>query len=220
MKINIIITTFNRSEMLNDLLTDIEKSKADHEISLSVYDDCSDKENTRMNIVNLSFHQTPYSYYRAAFNHGKKKYWQLINKAFSDVQPADYYIMLPDDFRLADNFFDRAIKAWNEIKYYDKICLNLDIDRLGRECWTNFKAQDCGAYYRSQWVDMAFICKAQFFKEVGIFEVGNRWEKDPTLGSGVGSSISRILHNKSLGMYHLKEQITFHGTHESKMNPN
>lgn len=218
MKIHIIITTYNRSEMLRQLLFDIINQKADYELSIAIYDDCSDGGHS---IANLAIcNQLSASYFHSPFNYGKKKYFELINKIFKEIPESDYYFFLADDMRLKDNYFERAIQTFVSIQDYNKICLNTDTDgRLGKQCWTDWMPVDMGSVYKSQWVDMCFISTERLFREVGEIRVGDRWAVDESLGSGVGAVISRNLHFKKLGMYQVKEEMIIHGNHESKMNP-
>ncbi|MEI7668866.1 MAG: hypothetical protein WCJ33_02140 [Pseudomonadota bacterium] len=186
------------------------------ELSISVYDDCSDESESNFTLCK----RLGVDYFRSGTNYGKKKYYQLINKAFASIPDADYYFMLPDDFSIEPNYFKRCIEIFKGITNYDKVCLNTDIDgRLGKECWTGYKAIDMGNVYRSQWVDMCFLANRKFFDSLGKIEVGNRWDKDESLGSGVGAFISRRLHQQGLGLYHAKEHLTTHKGIESKMNP-
>lgn len=218
MKLHIIITTYNRSEMLRQLLFDIINQKEEYELSISVYDDCSDAGHSFANLAICN--QVSANYYRASANFGKKKYFQLINKIFRDIPDADYYFFLADDMRLKDSYFEKSINTFLTIKDNRKICLNTDIDgRLGKQCWTAWNPVDMGTVYKSQWVDMCFVCTKRFFEEVGEISVGDRWKNDETLGSGVGAVISRNLHQKNFGLYQVKEEMIIHGDHESKMNP-
>ena len=217
MKLHIIITTYNRSKMLSELLNQII-NYTQYDLLISVYDDCSTEEESFNNFILCQ--RFNIDYFRSGTNYGKKKYFHLINKAFASIPDADYYFMLPDDFAIEPNYFDRCIHGFNAIKSNDKVCMNTDIDgRIGKECWTNYKPVDIGNVYRSQWVDMCFIATRRFFDALGKIEVGNRWERDESLGSGVGAVISKRLHNLGYGLYHSKEHLTTHKGIESKMNP-
>ena len=47
----------------------------------------------------------------------------------------------------------------------------------------------------------------------------SRWNKNPNLSSGVGEQISKRLYNLDLNMYHVINNLTIHGDHESKLLP-
>jgi hypothetical protein len=212
-KIEVTITTYNRKEKLFNLLSDIEKEK-NYNVKVRVFDDCSN-ENLNLNCF----------YYRFKEHKGKNGYWEIINKAFK-VDNADYYFFLPDDVRLCENFFDRAINQFDSINDSNKICLNLLLDksRIGKASWTGFKPVMflCGDYYvyKTQWIDMCFIAKKKFFSELEykILPVGpSRWNSNNRLGSGLGDQISTRLNNKGLNIYQVVDTLVFHSNHDSKM---
>jgi hypothetical protein len=217
-RVHIIITTYNRSEMLKRLLIQISNNNNPYDISISVYDDCSNDIHSSAN--RQICHHLMCEYVRFDVNHGKKRYFELINYIFANIPVADYYFMFPDDITIEPNIFTKSVNIFDSIQDILKVCMNLDVDgRLGKECWTAFTPIDMGDYYLSQWVDMCFIANRRLFTEVGRIRVGNRWEHNESLGSGVGAVISRNLNSKNYGMYHLKEPLTYHGNHISQMNP-
>lgn len=203
--------------MLYELLKSIAQQSLSYDISISVYDDASDIHHSVYTVANLA--NIKFNYFRFAENNGKKKYFNVINKAFSEVTDADYYFMIPDDMVVHGKYFTKSIEIFNSIRQYDKVCMNTDIDdRLGKECWTGYTPVDHGNVFRAQWVDMCFIANKTFFDNVGKINVGDRWKQSEQLGSGVGSVISRNLHKKGFGLYHCKEQLTIHLGQQSMMH--
>jgi hypothetical protein len=58
--------------------------------------------------------------------------------------------------------------------------------RVNRTNWVNFKTQDMGFYYRTQWNDLCFISKRNFFESLNykIDEIPlSRWDRNPNLSS-------------------------------------
>jgi len=151
-------------------------------------------------------------------NLGKKGYWETVNRLFKMKGLHEYYFMLPDDFLPTDNMVIRAIELWQNINDPRKICLNLDGDRQGVACWTNFQPIDKGDVWLTQWVDMCFMCKDMFFRALKLipkrFPVASR-------SSGVGAYISRKLYNQKYNLYQVKEALAVPQPEHSKsqMNP-
>lgn len=212
----IVITTYNRANMLHSLLNQIENLKNHYKILVLIFDDAG----TQKIETNKSY-QKKISLYP---NNGKRKYYNIINSTFSTLKgiQSEYYIYLPDDVLLVDNFFDETKRIYETINFSDKICLSILTDgRINRTNWTNFKSVDYGEYYKTQWNDLCFIAKRNFFEKLN-FNIQpispNRWRTDSNLSSGVGQQISLRLNNLGLGMYHTKKSLVIHGDHESKMN--
>jgi len=219
----IVITTFNREIMLKKLLDDIIKNSSDLKIIIGIFDDCSDKildlteyEN-RLNIV----------YNRYSKNHGKKQYWKLISDTMNFCKNINskYFIYLPDDVRLIDDFFNKAITKFNNISDNKKICLNLLIANSTKTTkfanWTGFEIVELEDVYKTQFNDLCFIAERNFFEalEFRIDAINpNLWEIDKNAGSGVGSNISKRLHNMGYSMFHVKKTLVIHGEHDSQMN--
>lgn len=212
----IVITTYNRTEMLQNLLTQIENLKKHYKIFVLIFDDAGNQK-----IETNKHYQKKISLYP---NNGKRKYYNIINSTFSALKniSSEYYIYLPDDVSLVDNFFDETKRIYESINFSDKICLSILTDgRVNRTNWTNFKSIDYGEYYKTQWNDLCFISKRNFFEKLNfnILPISpNRWRTNNNLSSGVGQQISLRLSNLGLGMYHTKKTLVVHGDHESKMN--
>ncbi len=107
--IEVLITTYNRPQHLLALLSDIARSEED--IRVKIYDDGS-----KSRYKQVLYGKYPEVIYTKTKHHGKKKYWELIKKIFSEVGEADYYVMLPDDVRLEFDFFTRLVNLWDLIE--------------------------------------------------------------------------------------------------------
>ena len=137
---------------------------------------------------------------------GKHGYWCTVNQLFGMRGKHQYYFMLPDDFLPADGMADRAISLWNKLN--DPTCLNLYADRIGQMCWTGVPPKDIGIAWKTQWVDMCFMCTDKFFSRLGkIPPINLNWAAKPKLSSGVGAYISRELHKHRCNLYMVKESL-------------
>jgi hypothetical protein len=186
--------------------------------NIKVWDDYSD-----FKIEYLLKWNNKITFYQFQKNHGKKQAWKKFRDIFKRMPRGyDYYIFLPDDVELCEDFIYKAIETWESIKHEKKICLSFsDVERTKKPNWTDFNAVDCGNVIMTQWTDLMFICEERFFDLVEVAEVcETRWKFDDLLGSGVGSVISNHFHKMGLTMYNTKENLLKHiGNDDSKMNP-
>jgi glycosyltransferase involved in cell wall biosynthesis len=211
----VVITTYNREEMLKLLLGDIFKYKKNYKILVIIFDDGSSEE------YNLENYDVRYIKYTK--NNGLKKLWKVIDDAFKICKKinADYFFYLQDDLRLKNNFFEESIRLFEKIPDKNKISLGtLMIEsQKNQPKWTNVLPVEFDEYYKTQWVELVFVCKYDFFESLE-FKMnsidGSRWDKNPNLSSGVGEQISKRLFNLGLNMYHVINTLTTHGDHESK----
>ena len=197
-----LITTHNRSKMLYNLINQIKEQKKNYKILINVFDDGSSE--------NYKFEDSFVKYIKFFPNHGKKRYWKVTDTIFKYTKKinSNYFIQIPDDVQLVDNFFEILVNTYEDINDTEKICLSFLTDsRVFRHNWTSFDSQDLGNYYKTQWNDLCYISKKNFF-EVLNFSIepisNSRWVRNPNLSSGVGQQISLRL--KSLGktMFHTK----------------
>jgi len=235
-KLHIIITTYNRPQMLKNLLSDIFKYVKGYNLSIDITDDGS-SQNYKLvhSFIKRKSEKEPkifsyIKYYRNNENQGKKGYWLTINSIFDRIRKtnADYYFMLPDDVRLDKDFFNKAINIYEQINDNKKICLNLLLDkgRKGKSCWTNFipKEKKFGhiKVYLTGWNDLCFIANRNFFEQLN-FRIDRisreRWNENAILSSGVGKQISERLCKLEYHFYQVTKTLIEHGTHISKMNP-
>jgi hypothetical protein len=212
----VVINTYNRPEMLKKLLDNLEKEKIHFRIKILVFNDGSTVDYDLSNYDVKQFKIFP--------NKGKKKYWELINQSFGIIKyiKSEYFIFLPDDVTLIDDFYSKAKNLYESITDSNKICLNILTDnRVYSENWTSFKSVDFGDYLKTQWNDLCFISNKDFFEKLNykINEIPiSRWNKNENLSSGVGQQISSRLHQLGFSMYHSKKSLVNHTDHESKMN--
>jgi glycosyltransferase involved in cell wall biosynthesis len=212
----IVITTYEREDMLKQLLEDIFKY-TEYKMYVVVFDDGSKRT------YDLSKYDVKYIKY--VKNNGLKNLWRVINDAFKFIGKIDakYYFYLQDDLRLKENFFEESIRIFEKIDDDKKICLELRTDqRTTRPNWTAIEPKIIDEYIHTQWVELDFICKYNFFEALN-FKINpipmSRWDKNPHISSGVGQQISVRLSEKGLNMYHVINTLTTHGDHESVLLP-
>ncbi|MCG7591991.1 MULTISPECIES: glycosyltransferase family A protein [unclassified Halomonas] len=222
-KVAIGIPSFNRKEMLNDLLRDIFSNAENDNIEafVFVYDDASTIP------VELESDLLKYEkfveIYRAENNGGKKLYWRTVNFILDKISKknADYYYYLPDDVKLEKGFFKKSLHYWNAIDDDKKISLNLLED--GREqCWTGYQREIVKfkgtRVFKSQWLDMAIVFDSTLLryrlKEIPL----STWDNKPLQSSGVGAQLSKRFKSSGFNMYQVIRSLVLHGEHQSQMN--
>lgn len=214
----VIITTYDRPEMLKALLDDIKYNSFGKRVLVTIFDDGSSKDYEYLDNYDVK-------YVKYVKNNGKVNYWKLITDTFNYCGniKSKYYIYLPDDIRLKNNFFEESVRIFEKIEDENKICLNLLMDesRRGNPNWTGFKPVQYDEYYKTQWNDLCFISNIDFFQMLN-FEIlpinKNRWVKNSELGSGVGQQMSMRLLSLNKNMYHVINSLVTHDDHTSKMN--
>ena len=98
----IIITTYNRPNMLYSLIENLFKEKGSYNINIAVFNDGSSEKYDLTNYDVKHIRMYP--------NMGKQKYYVTFNSTFSYVKRIDskYFIYLPDDVILMDDFFNKV----------------------------------------------------------------------------------------------------------------
>jgi glycosyltransferase involved in cell wall biosynthesis len=214
----IVITTYNRVEPLFNLLNQIENQKKNYKIKLFIFDDNSDEKYdvSKFNATKINIFP----------NRGKRNFWLTIDQSFKTIKNIDsrYYLYLQDDLILTENFFEKVVYMYENLKDEKKICLEFRTDdRTTRTNWSKINPTIMGDYIKTQWVELDFICEKKFF-EVLNYKMDpipkDRWDKDPNLSSGVGYQLTIRLLEMGYNLFHTKNTLVTHGKYESIMNIN
>ncbi len=229
MKIKVLITTYNRPDLLLNLLQNIKSEDKFDSVSLMIINDCSTEDYSEVQKYLDVFWFDRYDYYLTEKNYGKKDYWQLVNFAYGILQKQqfDYLIQLPDDITLVTDFFTQAINSYNAIPDRKIGCLNIlnDYSRNGKSIWTGVKVQDLNFsgldFMRTGWVDMCFISTRNYLRalQYKINQINHSWSANKNLSSGVGMQISKRLVQLGLRIYQVKKSLVIHDDHPSVMHP-
>lgn len=221
----VVITTYSRPDGLSRLLDDIERERPGDALDVRVYDDATPNPDAA---VEQRVRDRGWTYRRAEANHGKRNWWRWWNTILDDLrqQPARLFIVLQDDMRLCERFFDRALELWSGIDDPQKasIYLHLTEERaeLGTSCWTSVRAEPAGQVVRSGWVDLAaLMCDRRLFDTLDwqLAPIpARRWNGREELSSGVGQQISVRAHSLGLGMYQVHRSLAVHDDSPSLMN--
>jgi hypothetical protein len=228
-KIQLIITTYNRPEMLLALLMQISEQGHDHDIRILIVDDHSSTDYSEA----IDFLKEKYpiqgTFFTMEEHHGKTDYWKLENFAFSIMRKRnfDYLMQLPDDIGLTEGFFDKAIAAWENLPDRSRACLNLlnDYGRYGKSFWTAVKTEEFDfrgyGYLRTGWIDLCYISQRHFLEllDYSVHPVDHSWSGREGMSSGVGRQLSQRLVARGASIYQVKRSLVIHGEHLSVMHP-
>lgn len=227
MKILILVTTYNRPNDLLNLLADLKNDELVNSTHLLVFDDGSTLDYS--GVVAFLKRNFSFDYFKNQVNGGKNNYWQIVNSAFNEIRnhTFDYFIMVPDDVRLVDNFLLKALQAYDDIADPKKACLNIwnDYSRFGKQSWTSVPTQrvvfDGVQYHKTGWIDMCFVATERFFEIINysIKKVEPMYLVNKELSSGVGSQLSKSVINAKFTIYQVIKSLVKHNHHLSVMHP-
>lgn len=173
-------------------------------------------------------------WYRAREQFGKRGFWAVhqLAMAVAEAQKPELILYLQDDLELDPNVVKKSVTLHQTlVGRLDQgrrpgVVLNLfasaDDEPGGR--WIRFERQDVPGLptRQTQWFDLAaFLIDRETLKclRYRVLPVPeSRWQKDPTLSSGVGRQLTRRLHGRAL-IYQCSPPLVFHGAEASRMNP-
>ena len=106
----VVITTYDRPDSLGRLLDDIEEQWQGGGLSVLVFDDASTVDTAA---IEARVRRSGWRYVRASRNHGKRGWWRWWNTILAELRrtTADRFVVLQDDVRLCDRFFERATRG-------------------------------------------------------------------------------------------------------------
>lgn len=184
----------------------------------------------RFRFVEQFLHTRRWRLFISPYRHGRRRYWHLIRHAHTLLKPVNsrFYLFLPDDDRLPFNFFPSVFSAWDSIHDPRKLTLMLHVEKSREHVavWTDFIPQSMGPHTnitRIGWVESGnFICSRdflEFFNWTFPSISPRRWIDNPPISSGVGATMSQLIHDARYKMYRTNFSFVAHvGITLSKMN--
>ena len=208
MKIHITVFSYQRKEMLEDLIEEIKTLQKSFDLDYDIFDDGSD-----FSIDDCKFHQYKHG--------GKRLFWKMFDRAFKSLESTDYdiYVFTQSDMNKLD--LQRIVDLHS--KYKDKeYCYSLHRDDR-MNCWNNRRAVSIDdESYQSWFTDCAFFTNKKTLNQLDhtIYEVNPlRFIANPTISSGVGQQLTQRLNIMKIPMFLPKKSLTIHIGHESLMHP-
>lgn len=216
-RICIVTTTYNRPNELQRLAKALEGQTYRGSIHWKIFNDASDFQYQPKTKI-------PFRLYHEKINHGKRRYWQLVNKALRTLKARDdhYYFFIPDDAILEPDALRKAIEY---IEKWNVPVVSLLNDRPGRMQVVNWGAKPMKLHdrYSNAFLDMLFICDRRYLYALRyrLHRIDSkRWKHNPKLGSGVGGQMTRRTRAAGIPIYApLEVLIRFDYKAERKMNP-
>lgn len=180
----ILTPTYNRPEILNLLINQINKMIDGYKIYHVIVNDGSNR-NYDNTIKNFKKHKN-YSvrYIKIKKNNGKEYFWKIYNILFTELKKLsfDYAYVTSDDMLLCNDFFNRTKEQFLKVRKKESnvVCMNLFFD-----CKEKWKTR--------RWEDGFVIAVKQYF-DVLNWEIDkipiSRWIGKPHLSSGVHQQIT------------------------------
>ena len=205
--IMIIISSYNRYDMLTDLLNKLNNQDSIYSSKIIVNDDYS--SDIRYNSLNQDFANV--TFLRSPINKGKDKYWQTMNELLAEVKKYDfdYVLTIPDDFDICDNFLDLLIEEHKSAKEIDPqvVCTSYaNISKIKR-------------WGLPHWMDGDSIFDKKFFEKIN-FTIDTIKPSGKNEGSGVWKQISQKINTFKFKIHKPKNIFITHLGHtDSKMHP-
>ncbi len=218
MSVIVSVLTYKRPGLLRDLLDDIERESAGHDVAVRVYDDHSDDWQQ----VAALCAERGHHYRRAERHYGKAEHWRLVNRELADLrdQLADWYVFLPDDCRLVAGFFERAFAIWERLDDPDALTLVAQGERLGA-CWTGHRPRQGDGWCEVGWIDGLHLCGRRLLEllDFSVYAPKRRRRTSPLLGSGVGRQLSMRALAQGARLYRVDDSLVDLVPAPSLMNP-
>jgi hypothetical protein len=197
----IFIFSYQRKEMLTNLLSELEKHNP------IIIDDGS---NFKLELSN--FHQ---------FEHGgKENFYKLWQFAFRKAQQSndDFYMFMPSDFSNID--LDRIYDYYNQLRHEPFVCNIINDNR--KSCWGSYNPiKHNSELNRTFFTDCGFFCNRLALEKIDfhINEVHKSRFTRSNISSGVGQYLTYVLNKNNVRIYTPISSLAFHGEHESLMHP-
>lgn len=174
-------------------------------------------------------HTRQWSLHVSKYRHGRRRYWHLVSQAHHQLRyiTAQYYLFLPDDDRLSHGFFPSVINIWRGISDSRKLTLMLHVEATREHVavWTDVipRRVEGKNVSRIGWVESGnFICTRELLTFLNWSFPAippRRWLDNPPISSGVGATLSQLIHVAHHRMYRTDKSFVAHvGVTLSKMN--
>jgi FkbM family methyltransferase len=208
------IITYAREDCLRHLLDEVERERERFgaDVKVRVYDDASPGYED----VRALCAERGYTFVSMPEHYDKARHWQLVSRELGDLRavPADWYVFLPDDARLCDHFFARAIAAWETLDRPAAMNLAHHSSRPG-SCWTHVEPREIGDGVENGWIDGLYMCRRPMLETldyrvpVPSQQYVDEWVSR-TGSTGVGAVMSRALVEDGARLYRVKRSLTQH----------
>lgn len=204
----VIIFSYNRREMLADLLYELDGQ------DVWVIDDGSDIKD---------FPSHPGQDILRTGHEGKRGFWKkwVMARQIALGSNHDHFLFIPDDVSNLDLDTIQAVnnQGWDDHLYA------INVINCGRKnCWGQWYTgqQDFElnnkTFFEVGFVDCGFLTNRHTMKHVDVDQVPDKWFSRPDISSGVGKQMTETMRSVGVKMMMVEEGLCYHGDHESKMH--
>ncbi len=210
----IIITSYNRFELVNNLLYEIYSQDTDYKYKVILINDGS----TDRQYSVLSDRYPELIYLENNENHGKHGYWKTINKVLEEARKyiTNSILQMDDDFLPCKNFLNKLITL-----YYTKKEESNQVICISYHLYDSKHLHE-GRWKLKYWVDGGGLYDIEFIKLINynIDEIPmSRWEENKNLSTGVWQQVSKKINKMGCFIYKTPVSYVKHlGVVESRMS--
>lgn len=106
--LTILITTYNRKNLIKNMLDQLFREKTKYSYKIILIDDCS--KDPFYNTKNIQSLYPDLIYLRTLENNGRECFWVTINILMEKAKEIDshFILQLSDDFELCNNFINTS----------------------------------------------------------------------------------------------------------------
>lgn len=207
MKIHITIYSYEREEMLRNLIEEIKVfSASGYDVTYNIIDDGSSFNHFD------NFHQ---------FKHGGKPlFWERWDYGLrqAELEVADMYLFIPSDYSKID--FKGIIKRHLN---HNHLAYAYNVINDGRTfCWNMVRPINIDEHtLKVGFTDCGFFCNRQALDRLGYYVSPVnplRFVDNPAISSGVGQQLTQRMRKMNVNMYLPKKSYAYHGDHPSTMH--
>jgi hypothetical protein len=205
-KVRVSIATCERPQLLDDLLSDLERKAGRVDIEVAVYQDhCTDDYHDAHERVIAN----GWSWHRFPSRLGREEHWRLIDRELGDCREsaADWFVFLPDDVRLARLAICEAIDIYDRLDDPSTLTLWRLKDHEGQPNWTGLLPVEREHAFEVFHVDGIYLCRRDTLEFLNYScPKPNPSRRRPT-SSGVGRAMSLHLHAAGKRMYRVHKTL-------------
>jgi len=178
----ISVITHKRPEWCLNLLSQIKAQGEGYNIKVVVFHDIC---NSDYSSVKDFIKENNWSYIQTAQNFGKWRFWELLNLIYTYCSSIeyDYFIQLPDDVKLIDDFFNKAICMPKQNDVINFLTL-----KLHKRLFSNYEKT---WLVPTGWSDNCFITGQGTVEKIRLNMPLNTKNKSLNKGTGTGSEFSK-----------------------------
>ena len=189
MRIQLSITTHKRPEWCLSLLKQIKYQSVGHSVDVAVFHDRCDSDYSK---VHKFCKINNYKYFKTKVNFGKWQFYNLLNLTYryADTINFDYYISIPDDVILVDNFFNRTIGCLcenNPVVNFFTANIHAKIRKTDRK----IKLADGSLAWKNNWIDGCFVSTKEAMKGLFLLEPAPTKARRLNRGTGIAVELAK-----------------------------